>query len=234
MKQIANILFTLSALFCLDVFAAHGQILLVVADDMNRSDARLQRFERQGDRWRTIGKPVAVNIGRNGLGWGIGAVALPRSAGDPVKHEGDGRAPAGVFTLGPVFGYAASERTAMPYLQATGDLICIDDSRADAYNRIVPVTSRQIIRSFEWMRRSDGLYRIGIVVNHNEAAQKGMGSCIFIHIRRAPGSGTAGCTSMAEKELDAIIRWLDPAKRPVLVQIPKKSLPYIREKFRLP
>lgn len=231
MKQIANILLTLFALLGINAYAAHKQLILVVADDMNQSTALLQRYEQHDSHWEKIGLPVPVNLGRNGLGWGIGLSAVAHTAADPLKHEGDGRAPAGIFALGPVFGYASSMRTAMPYLQATDDLICIDDSRSPAYNKVVHIAPSLRFGSFEWMRREDGLYRIGIVVQHNSKGLKGRGSCIFMHIERAPGSGTAGCTSMNEKDLAAIVRWLDPDKQPVLIQIPAKSLSAIQKEF---
>ncbi|MHC3993793.1 L,D-transpeptidase family protein [Thiomicrolovo sp. ZZH C-3] len=211
---------------------AHDQILLVVAEDMNRSTAVLQRYTAAADGWKRIGESVPVNLGRNGLGWGIGTLELPRSPADPVKHEGDGRAPAGIFTLGPVFGYAAGAETRMPYIKASADLVCIDDSRSAAYNRVVTVRPEYAFGSFEWMRREDGLYRWGVVVGHNGDAEAGRGSCIFLHIERAPGSGTAGCTSMPVPALETIIHWLDPARQPLLVQVPRKSLPDVRKYFK--
>ena len=211
-----------------------GQLLLVVADDMNASTALLQRYDSRDGRWEKTGRAVRVNLGRNGLGWGLGETALPHGTSDPVKHEGDGRAPAGIFALGPVFGYAAEPDTRMPYERATADLICIDDDRSDAYNTIVPIAPTLRFRSFEWMKRDDGLYRLGVVVRHNAGAIPGRGSCIFLHIQSAPGSGTAGCTSMQAAPLQTVIRWLRPDKAPLLVQIPAKSLPAVYELFGLP
>jgi len=230
MLRFANIFCLFSFVFAATVYA-HGQLLLVVAEDMNRSTALLQRYQALADVWKPVGESIPVNLGRNGLGWGIGLSVLPHNPSDPVKHEGDGRAPAGIFALGPVFGYAAAGTTRMPYLQATPDLICVDDSRSTAYNRIVPVRPDMTFGSFEWMRRTDGLYKMGVVVEHNKAAEAGRGSCIFLHIERAPGAGTAGCTSMPASPLAALIRWLDPAKAPLLVQIPRKNLPDLRQRF---
>lgn len=207
--------------------SAHEQMLLVVAESMDSPTAQLQRYEYRANRWRKTGRPVRVNLGRNGLGWGMQSPATD----DPQKHEGDGRAPAGIFTLGPVFGSANTFPTAMPYVRTTGDLICVDDSLSPAYNRIVPIRPALVLRSFEWMRREDGLYRLGIVIGYNPDALAGRGSCIFMHIERASGSGTAGCTSMPAETLASIIRWLDPAKKPLLVQVPKKSMPWVSKRF---
>ena len=52
----------------------------------------------------------------------------------------------------------------------------------------------------------------------------GHGSCIFLHISPTPGTGTAGCTAMAAPALDEVMRWLDPARQPALVQMPAAAL----------
>ncbi len=224
--------------FCVLVSASSAsetrQMLLVVAKDMNASTALLQRYAHRDGAWVKTGMPAKVNVGRNGLGWGTGIVHIPHSAKDPLKYEGDGRAPAGVFALGPVFGYAALQQTAMPYLQATPDLICVDDARSDAYNKMLRISPSLSFGSFEWMRRDDDLYKMGVVVRYNTAAKAGRGSCIFLHIERAPGSGTAGCTSMTPSTIGAVIRWLDPTAHPVLVQIPAASLPEVEKIFGIP
>lgn len=73
------------------------------------------------------------------------------------------------------------------------------------------------------MRRDDNQYKYGITVAHNQQFIKGRGSCIFMHIQRAPQSPTVGCTSMREQDLKFIINWLDEKKNPILIQIPKSS-----------
>ena len=49
------------------------------------------------------GEAIPAVVGRNGLAWGRG-VRTDLPAGEPQKREGDGRAPAGIFKLGPAFG----------------------------------------------------------------------------------------------------------------------------------
>ena len=213
---------------------AHEQLLFVTTADMNASTGTMQRYELHNGTWKKVGKKIAVNVGRNGLGWGRGILEVPHNNDAPVKHEGDGRAPAGIFALGPVFGYAPSVDTGMPYLQATPDLVCVDDSRSVAYNQILPARPSTAFGSFEWMKREDGLYRFGVVVRHNETAVPGEGSCIFLHIEKAPGSGTSGCTSMRVSALQTVIRWLEPSKNPLLVQVPAASLPAVTELLELP
>lgn len=231
MNQIANLIFGLFLLLIGVSLHAHEQLLLVTAETMDSPTAALQRYTRQNGKWHAVGTPVKVNLGRNGLGWGLGKTFETKTADDPQKHEGDGRAPAGIFALGSVFGYAASNGTSMPYLQAAANLICIDDGTAPDYNKLVPITARTETKSFEWMRREDGLYRVGVVVKHNASRIPGRGSCIFLHVEKAPHAPTSGCTSMPESALRTLIAWLDAAKAPLLVQIPRKSLPDARRRF---
>jgi L,D-peptidoglycan transpeptidase YkuD (ErfK/YbiS/YcfS/YnhG family) len=222
-----------SAFFLLALVAgalhADGQLLLVVAEDFNSSLGTLQAYEKSGRSYRTHREPVTVNLGRSGLAWGLGH---PWEHGPgPEKHEGDGRAPAGVFDLTTLFGYAQEHPGAMPYRRATADLICVDDAAAPDYNTITPVAEASALRSFEWMRRDDDLYRLGITVAHNAERIPGRGSCIFMHIQKSPGAPTAGCTSMEAPELEKIAAWLDPAKNPLLVQLPASECPAIEARF---
>ncbi len=211
----------LPLLLCFSLTASE-QILLVVADDLDQTTATLQRFELTAGHYERKGVPIEVNLGRNGLAWGLAKERTLHRSG-PEKREGDGRAPAGIFELGETFGYARQIESSMPYRQMRSDLICVDDGRSKDYNLIIPIERDVEIRSFEWMRRDDPLYEIGVIVGHNPQQIPGMGSCIFLHVERPPGSPTAGCTSMTIEELRTIISWLRPEKEPLLVQIPKSS-----------
>ena len=51
--------------------------------------------------------------------------------------EGDSRSPTGIFSLGPVFGYAGRVKTQMEYRQATPHDFWIDDPLSDDYNKWV-------------------------------------------------------------------------------------------------
>ena len=73
------------------------------------------------------------------------------------------------------------------------------------------------------MRRDDILYKWGVVVDHNAAAIPGAGSCIFLHIWKSSSAPTAGCTAMPESDLVRLLRWLDPARHPILIQLPLAS-----------
>ncbi|MGB6017975.1 MAG: L,D-transpeptidase family protein [Sulfurimonadaceae bacterium] len=203
-----------------DFAHASEQLILIVSNDFNNTHAVLTRYENGQNGYKQAGGNIIVNIGRNGLAWGVGERGFIPKAGEPIKKEGDGRAPAGIFHISKAFGYAPTLKTKMPYLQADKQLICVDDSQSKDYNKIIDKNSSDNPKSFEWMRRDDNLYKIGLVVEHNTVAKKGAGSCIFFHIRKSEDAPTAGCSAMKEEDLHTIIKWLNPAKNPKVVQIP--------------
>jgi hypothetical protein len=205
---------------------AHEQIVLVVADDINSSRALLWCLEDK----KVIFKPIKVNLGKNGLGIGLGINSYKYRKNDILKYEGDKRAPVGIFKLTHIFGYKKQNNFKMPYLYANKDLICVDDSKHNNYNQIIPMPDSKP-NSFEYMKRDDLQYELGIVVEHNKAQIPLRGSCIFIHVQKAQNSPTAGCTSMKYKELEKILNWLNIDFNPKLIQTTKKRLSPIYKKL---
>ena len=57
---------------------------------------------------------------------------------------------------------------------------------------------------------------------------------MFLHIGGDGGRGTAGCTAMGEDVLKALLRWLDPAQAPVIVQLPLEAYGALRTAWALP
>lgn len=192
------------------------QIVLVVADNFQSSKAYLEFYEDEKKLFSTN-----VNIGENGLGWGIGEVKLQQKKSEPIKQEGDKKAPAGVFKLTNIFGYEVSSNYKLPYLFASRNLICVDDGESNFYNQIIIATGNE--KSFEYMKREDMQYELGVVVAHNQDAIKRRGSCIFLHVQKDVNASTAGCTSMKLEDLKKIVKLLDKKKKPLLVQVPQSS-----------
>ena len=217
-----TLIFLFLSIFTVALQGSVLQLLVVLADDFNSSSANLQPFELKNTHFIKKGDPITVNLGRNGLGWGLGRTEIEHKPDEPIKKEGDGKAPAGIFTLKNAFGYERTILSGLPYRHTSKDLICVDDSHSEYYNQIVRISPLVQTGSFEWMKRDDDLYKIGIVVNHNRAALTGRGSCIFLHIERGPFSPTSGCTSMPYYDLKKLIEWLDMKKEPLLIQIPKQ------------
>lgn len=220
---------------------ASRQIVLVLAAGWGATSGflwRLARPDRLGP-WQPVAPPVAASLGRGGLAWGCGQESAP-GAGIPQKREGDGCSPAGVFPICALFGAAPvselPEAARLPYIWATPAMKCIDDPASRHYNRIVDAT--QVVpdwRSCEDLRRQDGRYEFGAVVGYNgDPAVAGAGSCIFLHVREAPGVPTAGCTALPREDMRDLIRWLDREQAPLLVQLPHAEYPRLRESWGLP
>ena len=216
------------------------QCVVVLTDNWASTIGVMRAFERRGATasWKERGPEIAVVTGKNGLGKGRGLVHLDFE-GAPIKQEGDDKAPAGIFRLSSAFGYATAGSAAwikLPYLTLTKRIEGIDDPNSRYYNKLLDRSQIAKVdwRSSEQMRRADLLYKWGVVVDHNPAAVPGAGSCIFLHIWKGPASPTAGCTAMAESDLVKLIRWLDPARHPILVQMPRPIYRSIRAKYSLP
>ncbi|MBP7951585.1 MAG: hypothetical protein KA004_18230 [Verrucomicrobiales bacterium] len=204
-----------------EIPAGCRQVLLVLAPDRDSIPARLWRMERgPAGGWRTVSGSIPVSLGRSGLAWGVGRHQSGPPAGWLTKREGDGRSPAGIFSLPFAFGSeSAAPWLRLRYVMCTPTLAGVDDPKSRFYNQVVEAA--EVSRdwdSAEIMRRGDGLYRWGAFVAHNPQNSPGAGSCIFLHLWRGPGQPTAGCTAMAEEDLLTILSWLDPAAEPCLVQ----------------
>ncbi len=203
-------------LICQIFIYASQQIVFVIADDYNTTKAELFCFEQN----RQVLGPIEVNLGQNGLGFGVGDMTFLQPQDAPLKQEGDKKAPIGVFSLETLFGYEANTSLKMPYLHATKELICVDDTESKFYNQIIK-KPYDLPKSFEEMRRDDGQYELGITVGHNKEQLYKRGSCIFIHVQMGDNAPTAGCTSMKLEDLQKITSWLDINKKPILIQITK-------------
>ena len=217
------------------------QLVLVTSPDWDATQGELRRFERVDGRWVQVGDAADVVLGRSGSAWGVGLNAA-RSDG-PVKREGDGRAPAGVFTIGTAFGYAEHATTGLHYQPMTTNDWCIDVPDSAYYNRIVDrsmVKAPLLDQSSEPMRRDlhadgDQRYREGFVIEHNlDGKQRQGGSCIFAHLWKDPQTTTAGCTAMAPASMDALLAWLDQRKRPVFVLLPRPQYLTLKNAWQLP
>ena len=234
-----------------DPLSRSTQTIVVTTSGWNAVEGRLQRYERATTKkkWRPVGEPISIVVGKNGLGWGIGVTATGdsnfRATSDPVKREGDAKSPAGIFALGTAFGSASRplQRLKMPYLNLTPAVECVDDIGSKYYNRIV---DRSVVapdwNSSEHMRAVGEAYRWGIVVDHNgivtgdnaNPPEPGGGSCVFLHIWHSHDQGTAGCTAMPQTQLETLLTWLDPARKPLLVQLPEPTYERLIDRWMLP
>jgi D-alanyl-D-alanine dipeptidase len=215
------------------------QLVVVTTPGWTATTGSMQRFERAGStsEWRAVDRPAPVVVGRTGIAWGVGFDGV--SAEGPHKYEGDGKAPAGMFPLDTVFGFAprdSMEGVRLPYVQLRATTDCVDDTASSHYNTVVDRESVQRVdwSSAERMRQVEQ-YRLGVIVGYNaNPPVRGRGSCIFLHIWSGPRSHTAGCTAFDERSLREVITWLDPTKRPLLVQLTANDYANLRVRWSLP
>jgi D-alanyl-D-alanine dipeptidase len=124
----------------------------------------------------------------------------------------------------------------LPYAQLLPTTDCVDDTTSAHYNTVVDRAAVSLVEwnSAEHMRQVPQ-YEIGVIVGYNASPPvKGRGSCIFLHIWTGPDSHTAGCTAFDEAKLREVMLWLDPHKRPLLVQLTADEYRKLRASWRLP
>ena len=220
------------------------QLVVVITPDWNADHGLLGTYERSDGQWRRVGEREPVTVGKNGSAWGLGLHPDPqaRSQTGPLKHEGDGRSPAGVFGIGDAFGYAQQADTALPYDPMQASHYCMDVSGSPLYNRIVDARSvgtDAVAGSTEPMRldlhaNGDPRYRLGFVIEHNPQARRDAGSCIFAHLWRKPTESTAGCTAMNDATMIRLLGWLRPDQHPVFVLLPADEYTRLHDAWQLP
>lgn len=216
--------------------ASARQLVLVVTPSWDTTSGTMRRYVRSSSTapWRRAGATFPVVVGSSGLAWGSEGLGSPD---DPHKREGDGRSPAGVFPLDSAFGFApAMSRVRLPYLPLVAGTECVDDTASVHYNSVV---NRDRVPAVDWsssehMRRI-AQYQVGVLVEYNtHPARKGHGSCIFLHIWDGPGSSTAGCTAFPREDVESLLAWLDPQRKPVLVQLPAAEYARLKKSWALP
>jgi L,D-peptidoglycan transpeptidase YkuD (ErfK/YbiS/YcfS/YnhG family) len=197
------------------------RLVLVVAPTMSSSTASLQRFERAAPDapWHPVGGPASALIGHKGVAWAHAFRGFARG-GEPVKVDGDKRAPAGFFTIGRSFGFAASRQPG--YLRINTGMVCVDDPASPAYNTI---TARAKIG---WKVHGENMWRVpeyrrGLLVDYPTDRRDRAGSCIFIHLRLPGKTGTAGCVALPEPQLRTLQNFAQGGA--VLAVLPKQALP---------
>jgi len=210
----------------LPIPAACTQAILVTTPSWTSSDGTMRLYERDAAGWKRVQFVSRVRVGRNGMAWGE-----PR-AGAPAKREGDGKAPAGVFDLPIAFGKGplSVPTVRYPYRPADERDYWVDGVADREYNTWQRIDAGPNDPKLRWTSVERMLlepyYDLGLVVAYNtDPVVKGRGSAIFMHLWKNPNEATAGCTSMSRETMVALLQWLDPTRRPMLVQMPLAQLP---------
>ncbi len=189
-------------------FDGAQQVIVVTPGGGPQSQTAAYEYRPDDKRWVRVLGPFDSVMGRKGF-------ALPGE-----KREGDGKTPSGIYALGDAFGYAEKMDTGLKYRQSGSDDFWVDDAESPNYNQWVHGDPHA--KSFEKMHRDDRLYSAGIIVEYNTApVVRGAGSAIFLHVWRSPNKGTAGCVAMENKNIVALLRWLDAGRKPKVILNPE-------------
>ena len=208
------------------------KIIISISKDWKSNEGTLYLYEKTGTGWGKAVFSAAVHYGSEGMAWGTGL--HPEENTFDKKKEGDRRSPAGIFSIGTLYGLdpAPPQGVRYPYVQISERTRCIDDAESPFYNTIVEEDSaNEKWKSAEHMAKVRPDYKYVLIINHNSMNATGNGSCIFLHINNVP---TTGCTSMDETTMIELLRWLDPMKRTVIVQLPHPEYLRLRTVWGLP
>jgi L,D-peptidoglycan transpeptidase YkuD (ErfK/YbiS/YcfS/YnhG family) len=179
------------------------QVVTVVANSPAATTATLTAWQRIAGIWFRAYGPVSAYVGTDGVG----------QASETTSHT-----PAGVWTLTEAFGIQANNGTRLPYRQVDTSDWWVSDTNSPYYNthyRCAPGTCPFNEAAGEDLGKAGTAYNHAVVIDYNRhPAVPGAGSAFFLHV--STGRPTAGCVSIPTNDLDFVMRWLDPAKHPVI------------------
>jgi L,D-peptidoglycan transpeptidase YkuD (ErfK/YbiS/YcfS/YnhG family) len=185
------------------------QVVIVTSSSWSTDVATLQTFEKDAGVWHAVFPAMAANIGRDGF--------------SADKHEGDLKTPAGKYGFGTMFGQQPSPGVKFPYRVADSQSVWVDTPSSPYYNtwrEDVPLGQGEDLDNLASYGTAYA-YAVDIAYN-TDPVVPGKGSAIFLHV--TTGGGTAGCVSLAKVNLLEVLRWLDPARAPVIVMGPTSAI----------
>ena len=205
--------------------------VIVVTDPHDTSYATLTAWQRTGSVWKPVLGPVAARIGSNGFTTGR-------------RIQGSGTTPVGSFTLNAAFGQGTSPGTRMPYRQVREpDRWVYDASDPSTYNTYQPYQPSKDWGNEERLAYIQyRQYRYAVVIGFNHPVMSmsltahphssplvdiRQGGGIFLHVTKVVNGTTrptAGCVSVAERNMRNLLRWLNPATHPRIIMGPRTSV----------
>ncbi|MCM1971113.1 MULTISPECIES: L,D-transpeptidase [unclassified Streptomyces] len=179
-----------------------SQLITAVAPAPGSTTGRLTWWDRWEGRWHAVGSAPA-RFGANGLTEGA------------TRTQGTNTTPAGLYALPYAFGIAhAPAGTAYRYRRVAPDSWWCQDNASESYNRWVePLPADCAPGEAEHLTTYTTQYAHALVIAFNyERPVRGRGAGIFLHVN---GKGaTAGCVSVPEYAMRAVLRWADPHRQP--------------------
>jgi len=203
------------------------QVVVVTTRNWTTSYAKLQTWKlTSSNEWTRVVDPIPARVGWNGV---------RREAN---RKQNTGTTPAGTFGLLRGFGLAKPSGVDLPYRRVDeNDWWPYDPTDPKTYNVLQPHRVKHAQWRTDWAERLKSYgaqYRYAVVLDYNlpsgitwrdgqrvarTTADTSAGGGIFLHVS---GSGaTAGCVSIARDRMRQVLKWLDPAKDPVIVIGPR-------------
>ena len=205
------------------------QVIVVEATRWSATAGTLTAYERDGDSWRTVQPTIRAQLGYGGL-----------VRGDR-RRQGTGTTPTGVYEILSGFGRKANPGTSLAYITVDRDDVWpYDPRRPRTYNvfQDAPANWRRYGNYVEYLWNMGMQYNYVAVLDYNlptgpittnargihrsaTPPNTARGGGIFLHVDN--GNKTAGCIAVEEPVMRNLMRWLDPAKDPVMVIRVKNS-----------
>jgi L,D-peptidoglycan transpeptidase YkuD (ErfK/YbiS/YcfS/YnhG family) len=183
------------------------QLITVTASSAGSTHATVQAWSKSGSKWVQTGPAIAGHVGSQGL------TAHP--------SETLSATPVGSFTLTQAFGALTNPGTPLPYFKTTSADWWISQTTgpgASLYNTHQRCSANCPFNNnpSDPQNRNEHLlyetpfYNYAVVIDYHGGL--GDGSAFFLHV--TDGNPTAGCVSIPQANLVAIMQWLQPADHP--------------------
>jgi L,D-peptidoglycan transpeptidase YkuD (ErfK/YbiS/YcfS/YnhG family) len=190
-----------------------GQVITVQAATSRSRVAVLRTWRLNASgQYVQVNGPYVAFVGWHGVG--------------PTR-EGRERTPDGVFTLTHAFGNEPNNGTRLPYFRAGPDDWWDEDPNSRHYNRHV-ISRSSPGENSENLYYSGAVYAHAVVINYNmNPVVRGAGSGIFLHV--SDGIPTQGCVAIGARQLNVVMRWLEPSQNPVIsIGVGARALAIVR------
>lgn len=192
------------------------QLILVLPKSWTGTLARLEAYEDGLNGWQRVLGPVEARVGRTGM------IPAPR------RVAGSGTTPAGTFPLTLAFGLEPDPGTALPYVHVTSeDHWWVADPSSAHYNELRVGAAGGFRRREFGARGSRRIaarpreYAHALVIDFNRPfPDRRQGACISMRV--STGLSTDGSVGVDRDVLVELLRWLDPAKEPVITMAPER------------
>jgi L,D-peptidoglycan transpeptidase YkuD (ErfK/YbiS/YcfS/YnhG family) len=189
--------------------SAAAQVIVVHAPGYSGTHATLETFTKVNGVWQPQFPAMAARIGRNGFA--------------DSRTEGDGTTPTGVYGFSDtMYGINPNPGVRYTYHRIVADDWWNENPDSPGYNTFqhTPVSPGG---PSEALWKETVAYRYFAVVQYNiPVTGYARGSGVFLHV--GTGRSTAGCISLAQRDLLRVLAWMDPAKSPQIVLSPDSTL----------